>query len=182
MRKRTWLAAGVGVIALVVGGRVRGQSSSILGYGFTAPVLALPGQTISVCAFNWVTGPVVAGPVTVTEEIVDVGLGGAVAQQSVTLPISAFDPSHSSPCVQRTVPAAATSAAGPGELISGAVVLYPPQTTGTSSDTTPPAVITASVNVSGSSVQTIPISIQSVASGSGSSSRPLRPLPEFAAP
>jgi hypothetical protein len=46
----------------------------------------------------------------------------------------------------------------------------------------PPALVTASVNVSGSSVQTIPIPIQTVASSSGSSNRPLRPFPEFAAP
>jgi len=178
MDKRKWLAGGCMVTLLLLGGRVRGQSSSILAYGFTAPVLALPGQTVSVCSLNWETGPFAAGPATVTQEIIDVSLGAAVAQRSVTLPISPFDPGHPSPCVQLTVPATATSPAGPGELIAGAVILYPPQTTGTSSETIPPAQLTASMNVAGSSVQTIPIPIQSVASSSGSATRTFRPLPQ----
>jgi hypothetical protein len=181
MEKRKWLI-GACALTLALGGLVRGQINPILGYGFTAPVLALPGQTISVCAFNWQTGPVAAGPVTVTEQIVDVPLGAAIAQQSITLPISPFDPYHPSPCLQFKVPAAATSPAGPGELFSGAIMLYPAPTTGSSSDTTPPALITASVNVSGSSVQTIPITIQTVATSSVSAIRPFRGLPMFVAP
>jgi len=181
MEKRKWLL-GACILTLLLGVRVRGQSSSIIAYGFTAPVLALPGQTISVCTFDWLTGPIVAGSVTVTQQIVDVSLGAAVAQRSITLPISPFDPYHPSPCVQRTVPAAATSPAGPGELVVGAVILYPPQTTGTSSGTMPPALVTASMNVSGNSVQTTPIPIQTVVSNPGSFGRTFRALPDFVAP
>jgi hypothetical protein len=163
MKKWPWLI-GACALTLLLGGHVRAQNSTILGYGFTAPVLALPGQTISVCAFDWLTGPVAAGPVTVTLQIVDVALGGAVIQRSVSLPISPFDPYHTSPCVQLKVPANATSPAGPGELVVGAVTLYPPPPDGTSA-TLPPALLTASVNVTGSiSAQTIPIPIQTVSS------------------
>lgn len=180
MEKRKWLIVGC-ILILVLGGHVRGQSSSIIAYGFTAPVLGLPGETVSVCAFDWVTGPFVAGPVTVTQQIIDVWIGAAVAQRSITLPISPFDPTHSSPCVQLTVPATATSPAGPGELVAGAIILYPPQTTGTSSEAMPPALLTASLNVAGNSVQTVPIPIRTVVSNSDSSNRPFRSLPDFVA-
>lgn len=161
MQKRAWLIAACVLALVLLGGHVRAQSSTTIGYGFTAPLLALPGQTISVCTFDWLTGPVNAGPVTVTEQIVDVTIGAAIVQQSITLPISPFDPYHTSPCVQLKVPADATSPAGPGKLVVGAVFLYPPPSDGTS--VTPPPLLTASVNVTGSnSAQTIPIPIQAV--------------------
>jgi hypothetical protein len=170
MEKRKWLMGGACILALVLDGGARGQINPIIGYGFTAPVLALPGQTISVCAFDWILGPVPAGPVTITEQVVDVVIGAAVAQQSITLPISPFAPSlpkPPTPCLQFQVSSAATSPAGPGELVVGAVILYPPPTTGTSSGTVPASVLSASMNVTGnSSVQTIPIPIQTVVSNS----------------
>ena len=132
-----------------------------------------PAALTAVPAFSPVVPPI--SPRTavraVTMDIIDVSLGAAIAQRSITLPISPFDPSHPSPCVQLTVPATATSPAGPGELIAGAVILYPPQTAGTSSEALPPAQLTASVNVSGNSVQTIPIPIQTVGLSSGFSRR-----------
>jgi len=161
MKKRAWLMAACVLALVLMAGHVRAQSSPTIGYGFTAPLVALPGQTVSVCAFDWLTGPVAAGPVTVTEQIIDVTIGAAIAQQSITLPISPFDPYHLSPCVQLKVPATATSPAGPGKLLVGAVFLYPPPADGTSG--APSALLTASVNVSGtSSAQTIPIPIQAV--------------------
>jgi hypothetical protein len=159
MKNRPWFI-GACILTLLLGGHVRAQNSTILGFGFTAPILALPGQTISVCTFDWLTGPVTAGPVTITQEIVDVSLNASIAQRSITLPISPYDPYHTSPCVHLTVPATATSPAGPGELFVGAVILYPAPADPSSSGTQPPALLTASVNVSGTSVQTMPIPVQ----------------------
>jgi hypothetical protein len=181
VEKRNWLM-GVCVIALVLGGSAHGQSTTASAYGTTAPVLALPGQTISICAFNWETGPIPSGPVTIIEQIVDVVVGGAVAQQTVTLPISAFDPHRPSPCLQLTVPATAVSPAGPGELVIGAVTLYPPQPTGASSPAVPASLVSASMNVSGSSVQTIPIAIQTLLPSSASFNRGCRAMPDLVAP
>ncbi|HEX4138439.1 MAG TPA: hypothetical protein VHY84_27765 [Bryobacteraceae bacterium] len=181
MEKRNWLI-GACVLTLMLAGSARGQSTTASGYGSTAPVLALPGQTISVCAFNWETGPIPSGPVTITEQIVDVVVGGAVAQQTVTLPISPFDPHRPSPCLQLTVPATAVSPAGPGELVIGAVILYLPPATGTSSAPMPATLLSASMNVSGSSVQTIPIAIQSLLSSSACLGRLCRAVPELVAP
>lgn len=113
MDKRTSLM-GACIIALALAGSAHGQTTTATGYGTTAPVLALPGATVSVCAFNWQTGPIASGPVTVTLQIVDVALGASVAQRSVTLPIGPFDPYSPSPCVQLKVSSTATSPAGPG--------------------------------------------------------------------
>ena len=167
MEKRKWLIAAC-ILILVFGGHVRGQDSSIMAYGFTAPILGLPGDTVSVCAFNWVTAPIAAGPVTVTEQIIDVTIGGAVAQQALTLPISPIAPNQPTPCVQHKIPATAMSPAGPGELVAGAVILYP---VATSSDTTPPALFSASVNISGASVQTVPIPVRTLVSRVGFANR-----------
>jgi hypothetical protein len=159
MKRRLWFIGGC-VLILVLGGHVSAQNSTILGFGFTAPILALPGQTISVCTFDWLTGPVNAGPVLITQQIVDVPLNASISQKSVILPISSLDPFHPSPCVQLKVPAAATSPAGPGELFVGAVTLYPPPPDPAFPPPQPPALLSASVNVSGDSVQTTPIPIQ----------------------
>ncbi len=161
MRKQPWLIGAI-ALTLLLGGHVRAQNSIIIGYGFTAPMLALPGQTISVCTFDWLTGPVPAGPATITQQIIDVSIGAAIIQRSLSLPLSPFDPYHTSPCVQLKVPANATSPAGPGQLIVGAVILYPPAPDGTSV-TPPQALLSSSVNVSGgTSAQTLPIPIQTV--------------------
>jgi hypothetical protein len=181
MEKRKRLI-GVCILTLALGGSARGQSTTATGYGTTAPVLALPGETVSVCAFNWQTGPIASGPVTVVEQIVDVVIGAAVAQQIVTLPISPLDPYRPSPCVHLTVPATATSPAGPGELVVGVVILYPPPTSGTSSPTVAATLLSASMNVSGNSVQTIPIPIQTMASSSGSFNRSCRAMSDLVAP
>jgi hypothetical protein len=117
----------------------------------------------------------VAGPVTVTEQVLDVPLNGAVAQQTITVPISPIAPNQPTVCVQHKIPATATSPAGPGELVAGAIIVYPPLTTGTSSEGTPPALLTASLNVAGNSVQTVPIPIQTVVSNPGFSNRTFRP-------
>jgi len=175
MKKRKWLI-GACIVILVLGGHVRGQNSSIMAYGFTAPVLGLPGETVSVCAFDWVTAPIVAGPVTITEQVIDVTLGAAVAQQSITLPISPIAPNQPTACVKHQIPATATSPAGPGELVAGAVILYPATTT---SDTVPPPLFSASVNVSGASVQTVPIPVHTVVSSSDPPHRPFRGFPNF---
>jgi hypothetical protein len=168
MKKRKRLI-GACIVILLLGGHVRAQNSTIMAYGFTAPVLGLPGETVSVCAFDWVTAPIVAGPVTVTEQVIDVTLGAAVAQQTITLPISPIAQNQPTACVKHEIPATATSPAGPGELVAGAVILYP---VSTNSETAPPALFSASVNVSGASVQTIPIPVQTVGS---SSDPPIRP-------
>jgi hypothetical protein len=167
MEKQKWLIAAC-ILVLVLGGHVRAQDSTIMAYGFTAPVLGLPGETVSVCAFDWVTAPIAAGPVTVTEQVIDVTIGGAVAQQAITLPISPLAPNQPTPCVQHKIPAGATSPAGPGELVAGAVILYPATP---SSEATPPALFSASLNVSGNSVQTVPIPVRTLVSNSALANR-----------
>ena len=179
MEKRSWLTSAC-ILTLVLAGSAHGQTTTATAYGTTAPVLALPGQTISICAFDWETGPIPSGPITVVEQIVDVVVGGAVAQQIVTLPISPFDPHRPTPCVQLTVPANATSPAGPGELVIGAVTLY--AAAGSPAPAMTPALFSASMNVSGSSVQTIPIAIQSLLSTSPSFNRVCRAMPDLVAP
>jgi hypothetical protein len=166
MKKQKWLIAAC-ILVLLLGGHVRGQDSSISAYGFTAPVLGLPGETVSVCAFDWVTAPIAAGPATVTEQVIDVTIGGAVAQQSLTLPISPIAPNQPTLCVQHKIPATATSPAGPGELVAGSVILYPAST----SSETPPALFSASLIVSGTSVQTVPIPVRSLVSNPGLANR-----------